>query len=34
MGYVRREVQAGGQVRVGAADGPLAEVVDLPFGGG
>jgi folate-binding protein YgfZ len=31
MGYVRREIGPGGQVRVGAADGPPARVVDLPF---
>ena len=30
-GYVRREVQPGAEVRVGAADGPAARVVDLPF---
>lgn len=32
LGYLRREVQPGAQVRVGAADGPAAEVADLPFG--
>lgn len=31
LGYVRREVGPGAQVRVGAADGPGADVVDLPF---
>ncbi|MBW3572771.1 MAG: hypothetical protein KY467_16875 [Gemmatimonadetes bacterium] len=31
MGYVRREVAPGGEVRVGAADGPAARVVNLPF---
>lgn len=31
LGYVRREVQPGMQVRVGAADGVAADVVDLPF---
>ncbi|HYR10389.1 MAG TPA: aminomethyltransferase family protein [Longimicrobium sp.] len=31
MGYVRREIGPGGEVRVGAADGPVARVVDLPF---
>ena len=32
LGYVRREVQPGGLVRVGAADGSEAAVADLPFG--
>ncbi|HEX2081033.1 MAG TPA: glycine cleavage T C-terminal barrel domain-containing protein [Longimicrobium sp.] len=31
MAYVRREIEPGGQVRVGAADGPAARVVALPF---
>ncbi|HST59609.1 MAG TPA: glycine cleavage T C-terminal barrel domain-containing protein [Longimicrobium sp.] len=31
LGYVRREVQPGMQVRIGAADGAAADVVDLPF---
>lgn len=31
LGYVRREVQPGGTVRVGSADGIAAEVADLPF---
>jgi folate-binding protein YgfZ len=31
MGYVRREVEPGGEVRVGGADGPAAWVVGLPF---
>jgi folate-binding protein YgfZ len=34
LGYLRREVQPGMQVRIGAADGAMAEVVELPFGGG
>jgi folate-binding protein YgfZ len=34
MGYVRREIGPGGEVRVGAADGPAARVVDLPFARG
>jgi folate-binding protein YgfZ len=33
MGYVRREMQPGAEVRVGAADGPAARVVGLPFEG-
>ena len=33
MGYVRREMGPGAEVRVGAADGPAARVVGLPFGG-
>jgi folate-binding protein YgfZ len=33
MGYVRREMQPGAEVRVGAADGPAARVVNLPFKG-
>ncbi len=32
LGYVRREVQPGMQVRVGGAEGASADVVDLPFG--
>ena len=31
MGYVRRELQPGAEVRIGAADGPAARVVGLPF---
>jgi folate-binding protein YgfZ len=31
LGYVRREMQPGMQVRVGAVDGAAADVVDLPF---
>ena len=31
MGFVRREVEPGGTVRVGGADGPQATVVTLPF---
>ncbi|WP_420126506.1 aminomethyltransferase family protein [Longimicrobium sp.] len=31
MGYVRREIGPGGEVRIGAADGPAARVVSLPF---
>jgi folate-binding protein YgfZ len=31
MGYVRREIEPGGEVRIGAADGPSAQVVGLPF---
>lgn len=31
LGYVRREVQPGGQVRIGAVDGIAADVADLPF---
>lgn len=31
MAYVRREIGPGGQVRIGAADGPAARVVSLPF---
>ena len=31
MAYVRREVEPGGEVRVGAPDGPAARVVSLPF---
>jgi folate-binding protein YgfZ len=31
MGYVRREVQPGAEVRIGAADGPAAQVAGLPF---
>jgi folate-binding protein YgfZ len=31
MGYVRREVEPGMPVRVGAADGPAATVATLPF---
>ncbi|HYW10775.1 MAG TPA: glycine cleavage T C-terminal barrel domain-containing protein [Longimicrobium sp.] len=31
LGYVRREVQPGMQVRIGAVDGAAADVVDLPF---
>lgn len=34
MGYVRREIGPGGEVRIGAADGPPARVVDLPFAPG
>ena len=34
MGYVRREIGPGGEVRVGAADGPAARVVELPFSTG
>jgi len=34
LGYLRREVQPGARVRVGTAEGPAAEVVELPFGGG
>jgi folate-binding protein YgfZ len=34
LGYLRREVQPGMQVRIGDAAGPVAEVVELPFGGG
>jgi folate-binding protein YgfZ len=34
MGYVRREVEPGAEVRVGGADGPAARVVGLPFEGG
>jgi folate-binding protein YgfZ len=34
MGYVRREIGPGGEVRIGAADGPVARVVDLPFAPG
>jgi folate-binding protein YgfZ len=34
LGYVRREVQPGGQVRLGGADGALIRVSELPFGGG
>jgi folate-binding protein YgfZ len=33
LGYVRREVEPGATVRVGAADGPGAEVANLPFAG-
>jgi folate-binding protein YgfZ len=31
MGYVRREVELGAEVRIGTADGPVARVVALPF---
>ncbi|HEV3050133.1 MAG TPA: glycine cleavage T C-terminal barrel domain-containing protein, partial [Longimicrobium sp.] len=31
MGYVRREVEPGAEVRVGGAEGPAARVVGLPF---
>jgi folate-binding protein YgfZ len=31
MGYVRREVEPGAEVRIGAADGPAARVTGLPF---
>ncbi|HEX5724395.1 MAG TPA: glycine cleavage T C-terminal barrel domain-containing protein [Longimicrobiaceae bacterium] len=31
LGYVRREVEPGGVVKVGAADGPAATVARLPF---
>lgn len=31
MAYVRREIGPGGQVRIGAVDGPAARVVSLPF---
>ncbi len=31
MAYVRREIEPGGEVRVGAADGPAARVASLPF---
>jgi folate-binding protein YgfZ len=34
MGYLRRELQPGATVRIGAADGAEASVADLPFGGG
>lgn len=34
LGYVRREVQPGGAVRVGSAEGASAGVVDLPFRAG
>jgi folate-binding protein YgfZ len=34
LGYLRRELQPGMRVRVGAADGPEAEVAALPFGEG
>ncbi|HEX6372146.1 MAG TPA: aminomethyltransferase family protein [Longimicrobium sp.] len=34
MGYVRREIGPGGEVRIGAADGPAARVVELPFAPG
>lgn len=34
MGYVRREIGPGGEVRIGEADGPAARVVDLPFAPG
>ncbi|MBB4638307.1 aminomethyl transferase family protein [Longimicrobium terrae] len=32
MGYARRELEPGATVRLGAADGPEARVVALPFG--
>ena len=31
MGYVRREIEPGAEVRIGAADGVSARVVGLPF---
>ncbi|HEU0302357.1 MAG TPA: aminomethyltransferase family protein [Longimicrobium sp.] len=31
MAYVRREIEPGGEVRVGAAEGPAARVAGLPF---
>jgi hypothetical protein len=34
MGYVRREIGPGGEVRIGAAGGPAARVVNLPFAPG
>ncbi len=33
LGFVRREVEPGGIIRVGAGDGVEASVVELPFGG-
>ncbi|HEX8392795.1 MAG TPA: glycine cleavage T C-terminal barrel domain-containing protein [Longimicrobium sp.] len=33
MGYARRELEPGATVRIGAADGPEARVVALPFAG-
>jgi folate-binding protein YgfZ len=34
MGYLRREIGPGGEVRIGAAGGPAARVVSLPFATG